>query len=744
MLKNYLSILVLTFNLSVYAQESKSLTDINTSKKSLNVDLIWGKNTFRSQGFGGFSMLNDGKNYTEFIYDQKDASNFSLVKTSIAQTKSVNNHSNTELFNSNDLMVNNQKIRLEDFYFNAKEDKVMILTNMNSLYRRSYTTDYYVLDLKTKKLTPLADGKKQSTLATFSPDGSKVAFLHENNLFVKDLVSNDLTQVTHDGLFNHVINGTTDWVYEEEFAITEGFSWSHDGKYISFLKFDESKVKEFTMQYFETLYPRNYTFKYPKAGEDNSKVSMHIYSLHSGTTATVPNLGEYEYIPRFIWSPVENKLILQTLNRHQNHVKYQSVDVVGSTLNVKVFYEEKSNTYIDIDDNISVLNDGKSLLRTSEVSGYNHIYRLYFDGKTQQITKGNWDVIDLYGLDESTQTVFYSAAVKDAIYKGVYSIGLTGKNAKALTLETGYNEAQFTVGMKYFVNYYSTANSPNEITLRDAKGNVVRVIADNHVLVKNLKEYVTSPKEFIKIQTSNVILNASIIKPANFDVTKKYPVYVHVYGGPGSNLVLDKFSGNEYMYHQLLAQSGYIVLCVDPRGTQFRGQDFKKQTYLQLGKYETEDLIATAKYLGQLSYVDSSRIGVMGWSYGGYMTSLAMTKGADYFKMGIAVAPVTNWKYYDNIYTERFMRTPAENEAGYEDNSPINHVDKLKGKYFLIHGAGDDNVHFQNAMEMFTALIKANKAFDQFTYPNKDHGIYGGNTRLHLYNMMYKYTLDNL
>jgi dipeptidyl-peptidase-4 len=512
---------------------------------------------------------------------------------------------------------------------------------------------------------------------------------------------------------------------------------------IAYLKFNEKEVKEFTMTYYGELYPQLYEFKYPKAGEDNSKVTAHLVSIKGAKTTTL-NLGEYEYIPRLSWSPVANKLILQTLNRHQNELNYWLVDATTKKVNSKIFYTEKSKTYVEIDNNLILLEDGSGLLRTSEKSGFNHIFKVGFDGSEQQITTGNFDVIEFLGVDETTHKVFYSSAEKGAIYKGIYSIQLDGSSKKALSVETGYNEAEFLTGMKYFVKTYSDANTPPVYSLCNANGEEISVLEDNKELRNRLANYTLTKKEFTTFKFDDYTLNAWVMKPANFDPAKKYPVFMTVYGGPGSNEVTDRFDGMDYMYHQLLTQKGYIVVSVDPRGTMYQGEAFKKCTYLQLGKYEIEDVINVAKELQKESYVDAGRIGIQGWSYGGFMASLGMTKGADVFKMGIAVAPVTNWRYYDNIYTERFMRTPKENAAGYDENSPVNHVSKLKGKFLLIHGSGDDNVHYQNTMEFITALVNANKQFDLFIYPNKNHGIYGGNTRNHLFNMMLNYTLENL
>ncbi|MBG39523.1 MAG: S9 family peptidase, partial [Cryomorphaceae bacterium] len=537
---------------------------------------------------------------------------------------------------------------------------------------------------------------------------------------------------------------TTDWVYEEEFAFIKAYDWSPDSKYIAYLKFDERQVKEFSMTYYNELYPESYDFKYPKAGEENSKVSVHIADIETAKEQEI-FIGQYEYIPRMEWSPSMNQLILQSMNRHQSSLKYHLVDLKANIWGPSVIFEEKSETYVDVDDNLVFLKDGNSILRTSEIDGYKHIYKLSFDGTHTQVTSGNWDVIDFLGLDTKSNTIYFSSSEPHATQKSVYGIQVNGKNKTELTTARGYNNAEFLKGMKYFIHTYSNANTPPVISLRNAKGKLIETLEDNSRLAKQLSSsYALSPKTFSTIETDDAILNTWMILPHDFDSTKKYPVYFNVYGGPGHNEVLDSWDGSDYMYHQLLAQKGYIVFCVDPRGTMYRGAEFKKSTYLELGKLETEDILNCAKVLGEYSWIDKERMGIMGWSYGGFMSSLAITKGADLFKMAIAVAPVTSWRYYDNIYTERFMRTPQENAKGYDDNSPINHVDKLKGNYLLIHGTADDNVHYQNTMEMVNAMVAANKQFDLFTYPNKNHGIYGGNTRNHLFQMMFDYILENL
>jgi dipeptidyl-peptidase-4 len=704
--------------------------------QTFNVEKIWKEYAFSGKSVQGFRSMNNGDYFSK---TSKSNGQEVVSKHAFSNYNGVGE----VLINTADIQFNGQKIAFDDYYFNSDETKALLTTETTPIYRHSYTAVYYLYDLKTKKTEPLDETHQPQTLAEYSPNGDKVSYIFENNLYLKDLNTGKITQVTKDGKRNAIINGTTDWVYEEEFAIIKGYAWSPDGKYIGFLKFDESNVKEFTMTYYKDLYPELYTFKYPKAGEDNSKVSINMYSLASDKTENI-DLGEYEYIPRLKWSPIENKLIVQTLNRHQNELKYHLIQISNDKLSATNFYTEKSATYIDIDDNLLILNDGKTILRTSEKNGYNHIYKLCVDGQITQITTGDWDVIEFLGIDDKNTTIYYSSAENGAINKCIYKIDLTGKKKTLLSAKSGSNNAEFSNGMNYFIKTYSDANTPPIYTLCNNSGKELTVLENNAGLKATIEKYKFAKKEFITFKGHTEELNGWMIKPPNFDPSKKYPVYINIYGGPGSNMVENSWGGINLAYHQLLAQNGYIVVSVDPRGTMYRGEKFKKSTYLQLGKLETEDFIAVGKELQSYAIVDPTRIGIMGWSYGGFMTSLAMTKGADIFKMGIAVAPVTNWRYYDNIYTERFMRTPQENENGYDDNSPINHVDKLKGKYLLIHGSGDDNVHYQNTMEMVNALVAADKQFDLFIYPNKNHGIYGGNTRNHLFKMMFDYTLKNL
>ncbi|MFY9307852.1 MAG: S9 family peptidase [Bacteroidia bacterium] len=713
------------------------ISGLIAQKKSISLEDIWKTGTFRSNGVYGLVSMKDGmhystlKNDTIFSYEYEKAGSPELIVTK-AQLK-----------------TNNSLLKIDDYKFSPDETKLLIATETEHIYRHSTRENYYVYDRKTQTLSPVTSGEKQMH-ANFSGDGSKVAFVRGNNLFIKDLVSGKETQVTTDGKQNSIINGATDWVYEEEFAISTAYFWSPDSKKIAYYKFDESQVKEFSFDEFnKQLYPTQYRFKYPKAGEKNSVVTIHVYDLTNGSDKLM-DIGKEtdQYIPSIKWAQDAATLSIVRMNRYQNKLDLLFANTV--TGESKVVYSETSDTYIDIHegegDYVNFTSDKKGFIIQSEKDGFNHLYLFEMNGRpVNQITKGNWDVVAVHGIDDKTQTVFYTASETTATEKDIYSIKLDGSAKKKISAEKGTHDPQFSNGMKYYINTFSTANTPNVIAIYNQQGKQIRVLEGNDALKKKMQEFNLATKElFVFKTTEDVELNGWMIKPPDFNAAKKYPVFLTFYGGPGRNMVNNSFDGSNYFWFQMLAQKGYIVICVDNRGTRYKGAAFKKSTYKQLGKLEVADQIETAKYMGTLPYVDRNRIGTFGWSFGGYLSSLCITKGADYFKAAIAVAPVTNWRYYDNIYTERYMSLPQENASGYDDNSPINHVSKLKGKYLLIHGSGDDNVHYQNTMEMINALVNANKQFDLGIYPDKNHSIAGGNTRLHLYTRMTEFILNNL
>jgi dipeptidyl-peptidase-4 len=707
-------------------------------KKDITLEDIWMKGTFRMSSVYGLNSMENGEHYTTLESDKN--------KTFVVSYEYKTGKATDTILSSEKLVPEGGKtaISIDDYRFSKGENKILIATETEQIYRHSTREDYYTWDRKAKKLTKLSQGGKMM-YGTFSPDGNKVAFVRDNNLFVKDLSSNTETQITKDGEINKIINGAVDWVYEEEFTMSRGFEWSPDGSKIAYYRFDESKVKEFSFSEYGTLYPVENRYKYPKAGEANSLVTVHIYDVNAKTIKTV-DIGKEtdQYIPRIKWTMNPGKLSLIRMNRHQSKLELLIADAAtGATT---VLLTEENPAYIEITDNLTFLKNGTQFIWTSDKDGYNHIYLYGMDGKmVTQLTTGSWDVMEFKGIDESAKTIYYISSESSPTQRDLYSIRLDGKNKKKLSVSDGTDMAEFSNGFKYYINFHSDANTPYYITLHNSSGKLVRVLEENTPLKKTMADFNISKKEFFKFKTADgVELNGWMIKPSNFDANKKYPVFMTVYGGPGHNTVNNSWGGPDYFWHQMIAQKGYIVVSVDNRGTEARGAAFKKATYKQMGKLEAIDQVEAAKYLGGLSYVDKNRIGIEGWSYGGYLTSLCMTKGADYFKMGIAVAPVTNWRYYDSIYTERYLSLPQENPYGYDDNSPINHVKNLKGKFLLVHGTADDNVHFQNSMEMVTALVKANKQFSSFFYPNKNHSIYGGNTRYHLYTMMTNFLTENL
>jgi dipeptidyl-peptidase-4 len=704
-------------------------------QQKITVDEIF-TGAFRSKGMDALQSMKNTNQYTVLNSDRATKT-MQIDLYDFATLKKVSNLIDTKNFKE-------LADGIDSYTFDDSEKKLLIACHSNRIFRHSFTADYFLYDIAGKTLTKLFDFQVQEP--TFSPDGTKIAYARENNLYVYDLGSKKSTAVTNDGKKNAVINGITDWVYEEEFAFVRAFDWSADSKKLAYIRFDESAVPEFSMSIFQkSLYPTVDTFKYPKAGEKNSAVSLHIFDGTSNVTKKV-ELGNYNdfYIARLEWTKDSNVLSAQVLNRHQDNLDLLFVD--GTTATAKVVLNEKDKAYVDVTDNLTFLNDN-SFIWTSEKDGFNHIYVYDKTGKLKnQVTKGNWEVTSYYGFDEKTKTIFYQATENGSINRDVYRIGLDGKNKIRLSKNTGTNAATFSPNFQFFINTFSSASQATTYTLNESKtGKEIQVIENNQVLTTKLGGYNLPSKEFFVLKTAKGNeLNAWMIKPKDFDASKKYPVFMYQYSGPGSQQVNNEWNSADDYWFMMLAQQGYIVACIDGRGTGFKGADFKKVTQKELGKYEVEDQIDAAKVIGSYPYVDASRMGIFGWSYGGFMASNCIFQGADVFKMAIAVAPVTNWRFYDSIYTERYMQTPQENASGYDNNSPINHVDKLKGKFLLIHGSGDDNVHVQNSMQMMEALIQANKQFDSQIYPDKNHGIYGGKTRIQLYNKMTNFIKENL
>ena len=623
-----------------------------------------------------------------------------------------------------------------NYNFSLDETKLILATEIEAVYRRSTLGIFFVYDTKTKTLTKISDYKIQEP--TFSPDGLKVAYGYRNNIYIKNLETQQTNQITFDGEKNKIINGITDWVYEEEFAFVRAFEWNTNGQKIAYLRFDETDVPEFSMDvYGQALYQTQQVFKYPKAGEKNANVSLHVYDLSSSKSNEVEVEKTYDdfYIPRIKWTNDANVLSAQFINRHQNELDLWAIDTYKGT--TTILLSEKDEAYVDVTDNLTFLNDN-SFIWTSEKDGYNHIYHYGKKGKLiRQVTEGDWEVTAYYGYDKQSKRIFYQSVENGSINRDIYAVGLNGKNKQKLSDKDGTHNASFSADFTYYINTFSSATTPPEYSLNDATdGTSLRRIKSNDKLLEKLANYSLSKKEFSSIEINGNNLNMWMLKPTDFDANKQYPMLMYQYSGPGSQEVANSWnSANDYWF-QMLAQKGYFVVCIDGRGTGYKGADFKKVTYMNLVKYETEDQIAAAKKLAELPYIDQERIGIWGWSFGGHMSTNCLLKGSEIFKMAIAVAPVTNWRFYDTIYTERYMRTPQENPAGYDDNSPFYYPEKLKGDYLLIHGSGDDNVHLQHTMRMVEALIQADKQFEWGIYPDKNHGIYGGNTRLHLYKKM--------
>jgi dipeptidyl-peptidase-4 len=640
---------------------------------------------------------------------------------------------------------------IREYFFSNDESKVLLLTDRKPIYRRSFTAVYFVYNFVTKELTRLAPGRQQ--VATFSPDGERVAFVRKNNLYVKSLRFNTERQITSDGEFNKIINGVPDWVYEEEFEFNRAFEWSPDSKQIAYIKFNEEQVPTFGIPMYKGLnpihnenniYPGEYRFKYPKAGEKNSIVSVMVYDIKAGQNIKIDIGTETDiYIPRIRWNYSGSNLGILKMNRLQN--KLELLFANSYTGDTRLIFTEKNQRYIETDflDNLQFLPDDKSFVTLSEQDGYKHLY-LYDTGgvKIHQLTSGKFDVLKYYGFNPASKIFYYQAAAVSPMQREVYGISIDLKKKILLSTQKGSNDADFSTGFKYFINEYSNLTTPLIVTLHDISGKQIRVLEDNKKLESLITERKIPQKEFFTFTTKEGIeLNGWMIRPSNFDQSTKYPVLMTQYSGPNSQEVVDQFGIG---WDNYLAENGYLIACVDPRGTGARGEDFRKCTYGQLGKYESDDQIEAAKYLATLSYVNSKSIAIWGWSYGAFMSSMCLAKGGEVFKAGIAVAPVTNQRFYDTVYSERYMGLPGQNPEGYDQNSPITLAKGIKGKLLLVHGTADDNVHYQNSLEFAEAMVQAGVQFQMMSYVNRNHGIRGGNTTMHLYTMFDNFLKDNL
>lgn len=704
-------------------------------KKSLSLTDFVTDRTFSESKVIGFVSMNDGEHFSSLKGTN------SIVKYSYKSGEEVG-----VILNLNDIKDSPVK-SISAYVFSTNEQRILLETNKEPIYRHSYSANFYVWDQYTKTIYEVSEYGPQQ-VATFSPDGERIAFVRDNNIFIKTIRFGTEQQVTFDGKKNEIINGIPDWVYEEEFGYNKALEWSPDSKMLAYVKFNETAVPEFTMPLYKglspekaeaQLYPGAYTFRFPKAGENNAQVSVHVFDVKTRTTITM-NTGEETdiYLPRITWTPEGNDLAIFRLNRLQNELNLLYAN--PHTGDIRTVLIEKNKRYIDelFLEKFTYLEDGKHFVVLSERDGWSHLYLYRNNGFiVKQLTSGQFDVTDFYGFDSSRNIFFYQAAKTSPLQREVYALTLDGKKNDQVTEKAGTNKAVFSKGYNYFLNYYSNSTTPQTVSVYDRRSKLLRVIEDNQQLKNKLGEYVLPTREFFSFSNAQQVeLNGYLLKPSSFDPGKKYPVVMTQYSGPNSQEVADKW---EIDWHFYLAEQGYIVACVDPRGTAARGEEFRKSTYLQLGKLESDDLVDAARYLAALPYTDENNMAIWGWSYGGFTTALCMNKGGDLFKAGIAVAPVTNWRFYDTVYTERFMRTPSQNPDGYDDNSPINNVKNIKGNLLIIHGSADDNVHLQNTMEYAEALVQADIPFDMHIYTNRNHSIFGGNTRMHLYKKMIGY-----
>lgn len=703
-----------------------------TGDKSVSLKEITDGMFRQKTAVGEMRSLPDGEHYTAMNADRN-----MIVKYSYRTGKAVDT-----LFNATTAREC-EFTKFDGYTISSTGHHILVWRETEPIYRRSYKAAVYDYDVRRNYIKPITDSKEKVMIPTFSPDGRMCAFVKDNNIWIRKFDFDTEVQVTKDGALNKILNGTTDWVYEEEFAVTNLMAWSPDSEYLAYVRTDETEVPEYSMQvYGEGLYPSYYNFKYPKAGQKNSTVSVKAYSVQTRDTKhlDVP-MDEDSYIPRITFTRNASQLAVMTLNRHQNIFNMYYVNPKSGVS--RLILREENECYVDSEwlSSIHFLSNGFTYV--SEQDGYAHIYLYSPTGVLQkQITQGNWDVTRLIGYDEATKNTYYESAEESPLRRAVYKIDAKGMKTR-LTPEEGTNSAAFSANYAYFVNRYSNANTPMRITVNETKSRkVLRTLQDNAELRERLAQYRFGKKEFFTLTTkSGFELNAWMVKPANFDESKKYPVMMTQYSGPNSQQVLDSYS---FDWEQYLAANGIIVVCVDGRGTGARGEAFRKCTYLRMGEKESQDQVEAAQALGQYPYIDAGRMAIWGWSFGGYNTLMALSVGHGTFKVGIAVAPPTDWKYYDTVYTERYMRTPQENFDGYAATSPLKKVKNLEGKLLLIHGTADDNVHFMQSMEYAEALVQAGKQFDMHVYKDRNHGISGGNTRYHLYTKMSNYLFENL
>ena len=719
------------------------VTGIQAQQKVTLRDIAQG--TYRAQGISGLKPMLDGEHYTQISSDHKR-----IVKYSFKTGEEVGTLFDVTTARDCDLKS------FDDYILSPDEKLILIQTETKPIYRHSFTAVYYIYNVKNNKMEPLSNNGPQQ-VPLFSPDGNQIAFVRNNNIYlVKLLFGNSESQVTKDGEYNHVLNGIPDWVYEEEFSFNRAFDFSADSKMIAYVRFDESAVPMFSFPWYKGLapektsyatYPGAYEYKYPKAGEVNSKVSVHTYDIKSHVTRKMDlQIDSDGYIPRIKFTSDPEKLAIMTLNRHQNRLDLYMANPRSGLC--KVAIRDEAEQYIKESAYSNIKFYPEHIVMMSEKDGYNHLYLYTIAGNlVKQITKGQFEVTSFLGWDQKANVFYYASNEGSPLRTAIYKIDGKGKKTK-LSTRTGSNSAIFSTNQKYYINTFSNISTPTLITLNDNRGKELTTLLDNSKLKAQTAQLNMPQKEFFTFRTSSgVELNGWMMKPANFNANKKYPVILHQYSGPGSQQVIDRWGigsfGDGGLFEAYMCDKGYIMVCVDGRGTGGRGAAFEKCTYLQLGVKEAEDQVETARYLGTLPYIDGKRIGIWGWSFGGYNTLMSMSDGSGAFKAGVAIAAPSDWRFYDTVYTERFMRTPKENAEGYDAGSAIKRAPQLKGSLLLIHGTADDNVHYQNCAEYSEALVQAGIQFDMQVYTNRNHGIFGGKTREHLMNRVANFFIQN-
>ncbi len=681
--------------------------------------------------------MREGAAYTYLESDSADETNLYRVDAGTG--------TRTLLVRGSELVApgGREPIDVESYQFSRDASKLLIFTKSARVWRQNTKGTYYVWDFAAKRVLPVSKQPGYQMFAKFSPDGRRVAFVRDNNIFVTDLASGAETALTSDGGEN-VINGTSDWVYEEELDLRDAFRWSPDGQRIAYWRLDQTAIRPFYLLNQETLYPTLVPVRYPKAGTPNSEVKIGVVELASGRTSWVDLGGEHDiYVAAMDFADSSLEIWLTRLNRLQNRLDLLLADVrTGAS---HVIMTDTDSAWVDAHQPVW-LDGGKQFLYRSERDGYSHLYLYTRAGAlVRRVTPGDWDVLEVRGVDETARAVYVTGAIDGPTERPLLRVGLDGKSVTRISREPGAHNPEFDAARRFYVDYYARAGVPVVEQLRKADGTLVRTIADNAVLARKVAALGLKPPEFMKLRTPDgVELNALMIKPRDFDPAKRYPLLMYVYGGPGSQTVVDSWGGPAYLWYQMLAQDGYLIATVDNRGTGARGARFEKMTYLRLGHYESADQISAARNFGALPYVDGSRVAIWGWSYGGYMAARTLFLSGGVFKAAMAVAPVTDWRLYDTIYAERYMRTPGQNPQGYDEGSALAYADSLKGRFLLVHGTADDNVNFQNSVRLIQRLEQANKQFDMRIYPNKTHSISGGNTSENLFGLLTDWLKRNL